>query len=193
MPTATPRLTPAGQRVLDTASDLFYREGLHAVGVEAIAAAAGVTKKTLYDRFGSKDNLIVAYLRARDEIWRAFLAGHLDRVGPDSRKRLLATFDALEERIRTANPRGCAFHNALAELPDPAHPARTVIVEQKEWMVDYLTGLAAEAGLRDPEALGRTVFLLQEGATVAMASDVPHNPMQHAKAAAAELIADQCP
>ncbi|MFC9062319.1 TetR/AcrR family transcriptional regulator, partial [Streptomyces sp. NPDC057074] len=89
------RMTPGARRVLEAAERLFYERGIHAVGVDLVAAEAGVTKKTLYDRFGSKEQIVVEYLAGRDERWRELLAGRLEAVagqGPDV--RILAVFEA---------------------------------------------------------------------------------------------------
>lgn len=182
------RLTPAGARVLNAASELFYREGLRGVGVDGIARAAGVTKKTLYDCFGSKDRLIAAYLRRRDELWRAWLLDRSERRGDSSREALLGTFDALAEWQRERNPRGCAFRNALAELPDTAHPGRTVISEHKSWMLDHLTGLAASAEVPTPEAVAKALFLLQEGALAAHEIEALGDPWETARSTAESLL-----
>jgi AcrR family transcriptional regulator len=146
---------------------MFYREGIRAVGIDAIAAEADVTKKTLYDKFGSKDKLIAAYLRARDERWRSWLVGVVERRGGTARERLLSTFDALAEWMERENPRGCGFVNAAAELPHADHPARVVVIEQKAWMRGYLAELAAEGGAENPEDLAERLVILHEGATVA--------------------------
>jgi AcrR family transcriptional regulator len=111
---AEPALTPAGLRVLDAATELFYRRGIHAVGVELIAERAGVTKKTLYDRFGSKDALVAQYLRRRGGRWQRFLLDRLDQR-PHGADRALAVFDAAAE-WHARSQRGCAFVNAYAEL-----------------------------------------------------------------------------
>ncbi|MDX2931675.1 TetR/AcrR family transcriptional regulator [Streptomyces ipomoeae] len=159
-------LTPAGLKVLQTASRLFYEQGIRAVGVEAIAEEAGVTKKTLYDRFGSKEDLIVAYLRARDGLWRSTLVKYVnDHDGPPAEK-ILATFDALRDWMRERNTRGCAFINASVELPE-GHPGREVASDQKAWLLAYLEGLATEAGAEDPAGLAAQVLILHEGACVA--------------------------
>ncbi|MFD7121363.1 TetR/AcrR family transcriptional regulator [Streptomyces sp. NPDC059922] len=196
-PTPEPRritMTPGARRALEAASRLFYERGIHAVGVDLIAAEAGVTKKTLYDRFGSKDQLIVEYLAARDERWRAFLAERLaavspgaDDVRPPGVARVLAVFDASRAWMEANSPRGCGMVNAHAEIDDRTHPAYTVIAGQKTWMLELFTRLAREAeseseaesgsgsgdgngdGDGDGKAvrLGRTLMLLHEGALVA--------------------------
>ncbi|MFD3915627.1 TetR/AcrR family transcriptional regulator [Streptomyces sp. NPDC058603] len=181
-------LTPGARRALEAASRLFYERGIHAVGVDLIAAEAGVTKKTLYDRFGSKDQLVVEYLAARDERWRAFLAERLEAVspGPDDVRppgvaRVLAVFDASRAWMEANSPRGCSMVNAHAEIDDRGHPAYSVIAGQKRWTLELFTRLAREAeagngngngngtkkGPRKADQLGRTLMLLHEGALVA--------------------------
>ncbi|MFE1169173.1 TetR/AcrR family transcriptional regulator [Nocardiopsis sp. NPDC058789] len=164
--TEAPRLTPAARRVLDVATELFYTRGINTVGMELVAERAGVTKKTIYDRFGSKQRLVVAYLRARDARWRDFLAAHQD---PDAspRARIGATFEALDAWMRQENQRGCAMVNAYAELSDPEHPGRAVAEEQKGWLRDLYTDLARECGATAPGTLGSVLAMLHEGAVVA--------------------------
>ncbi|WP_432038777.1 TetR/AcrR family transcriptional regulator [Streptomyces cucumeris] len=157
-------LTPAARRVLDSAAELFYGHGINAVGVDLIAKHAGVTKKTLYERFGSKEALISSYLRERDERWRAWLTAQVDAAPPQD--RILATFDALAAWMRRENPRGCGFVNAAAELPDADHPARAVIADQKHWLRGYLRELCEEAGASEAGELADELLLLHEGATV---------------------------
>ena len=180
-------LTPAGRRVLDAAAELFYEQGIHAVGVEAIATAAGVTKKTLYDRFGSKDALIAAYLAERHARWQAWVADALERARPEERP--LAPFDALATWLKEASPRGCAFVNAHAELTSADDRGRAVVREQKAWMLALFTRLLTEAGARDPERLAAQLFMLHEGATVAFSVAGELDAPAQARAAAAALLA----
>ena len=119
------RRRPGAERLLEAASDLFYREGIRAVGVDTISARAGVSKRTLYNRFGGKDELVAEYLRRRDERWRGYLQERTDGV-VDPREKLLAVFGAYEEWLVGEDLRGCAFANAAAEIPEPEHPARIV-------------------------------------------------------------------
>lgn len=182
-------LTPAAERILDVAGRLFYDNGIHAVGVESIASEAGVTKKTLYDRFGSKDALIACYLSRRDERWREHVVRVVEqraRIAPA--RRLLLVFDALEQWIDAENPRGCAFLNAQAELPDITHPGREIIREQKQWMHDYLRTLARDAGLRNSRRVATSLLVLLEGATVTSALGVVPGAVGNAKEVAARLV-----
>ncbi|KNE81223.1 helix-turn-helix domain-containing protein [Streptomyces xinghaiensis] len=153
-------------KILETASRLFYEQGIRAVGVEAIAEEAGVTKKTLYDRFGSKEDLIVAYLRARDGLWRSTLVKHVNGHDGPAAQKLLATFGALSNWMRERSPRGCAFINASVELPAD-HPGREVARDQKAWFLAYLEDLATEARAQDPAGLAAQLLILHEGASIA--------------------------
>lgn len=182
--------TPAAERVLQAASEMFYRDGIRAVGVDAIAARAGVTKKTLYERFGSKDRLVVEYLRDRDKRWREWLVAFVERRGGSAKESILSTFDASGEWMDRENPRGCGFVNAAVELPEEGHPARAVIMDQKLWLRDYLANLATEAGVANPGDLAERLLILHEGATVTNALGTATAPAQKAREVAAVLICD---
>lgn len=189
MTTEATELTPAARKILDAAADLFYGRGITAVGVDLIASEAGVTKKTLYDRFGSKDALVAAYLRERDERWRLWLTEHVMEGGEGSAyERVLRTFDALGAWMRSQNPRGCGFVNAAAELPDPQHPGRKVISEQKRWLRGYLRELSEEAGARDADRLADELVLLHEGATVLNGLHVVDDPVSAARSLARSAL-----
>ncbi|WP_320783263.1 helix-turn-helix domain-containing protein [Streptomyces sp. CRN 30] len=190
--TESPRrvtMTPAARRVLEAAARLFYERGIHAVGVDLIAAEAGVTKKTLYDRFGSKEQIVVEYLADRDERWRAFLARHLEAAGPTPRARVLAVFDALGAWSPQHSPKGCGMVNAHAEISDPAHPAYAVITGQKRGMLTLFTDLAREAGAAEAEQLGGDLMLLHEGALVAHGLGIFDDPIGQARERARALLA----
>ncbi|MEV8596224.1 helix-turn-helix domain-containing protein [Streptomyces sp. NPDC052012] len=191
-PAGTPRriaLTPAARRVLDAAGSLFYERGIHAVGVDLIAAEAGVTKKTLYDRFGSKEQIVVEYLADRDERWRGFLAEHLEAVQPTAEARVLAVFDASRAWAATNSPKGCSMVNAHAEISDPSHPAYPIITGQKQWMLALFTDLAQEITPDRAGDLGRTLMLLHEGALVAHGLRVFADPIRHARDQAQAILA----
>jgi len=178
-------MTPAGERLLATASELFYRRGIHAVGVDLIAERAGTTKKTLYDRFGSKDNLVAVYLEVRFERWRAFVDERLAVLEPGP-SQVLAAFDVLAEWL-AANTCGCAFVNANAEIGRTDHPGVPVIHAEKQWMRARYEELAVAAGL--PVVLGAYLHLLHEGAIVALTSGGQPDAVANAKSAARELLA----
>lgn len=181
--------TPAGERILDTASALFYERGIRAVGVDLIADEAGTTKKTLYDRFGSKDELVAAYLTQRAVRWIDFLTDHLERHAPEpGPRRVLAVLDALEERMREQD-RGCAFVNAYAELGGTDHPGNAVIREDKRYMRALFVRLVDEAGIPDAETVGAHLHLLYEGAIVAKTAGGIESAYGEARAAMTRLLA----
>ncbi|MFD4257490.1 TetR/AcrR family transcriptional regulator [Streptomyces sp. NPDC058534] len=182
-------MTPGARRVLEAAERLFYERGIHAVGVDLVAAEAGVTKKTLYDRFGSKEQIVVEYLAGRDERWRELLAGRLDAVvgqGPDA--RVLAVFEASRAWAGEYGGKGCSMINAHAEISDPSHPAYPVITGQKRWMLDLFTGLAREIDAAGADRLARTLMLLHEGALVAHGVGVFPDPFGQALDQVRELL-----
>ncbi|MXP21332.1 TetR family transcriptional regulator [Gordonia sp. HNM0687] len=158
--------TPKAREILAAASELFYEQGIHAVGVEAIAAHAGVTKRTLYDRFGSKEQLVVEYLRARDLAWRDLVTERLAQADGDPRARLHAIYGAARDWATDHSPKGCSMINAHAEISVPSHPAYPVIVGQKQWMRELFTQLATDATSPSPAALGERLLLIHEGAVV---------------------------
>ncbi|WP_461083295.1 TetR/AcrR family transcriptional regulator [Streptomyces deserti] len=181
-------MTPAARRVLAAAARLFYERGIHAVGVDLIAAEAGVTKKTLYDRFGAKEQIVVEYLADRDERWRQFLDQYLDAAPPAPRARILAVFDASRAWAAEHSSKGCSMVNAHAEISDPAHPAHPIITGQKAWMLALFTRLAEDLVPGGGDRLGRTLMLLHEGALVAHGLHVFPDPLAHAREQAGELL-----
>ena len=168
--------SPPRDRILAVARDLFYRQGIHAAGVDAIAEAAGTNKMTLYRHFDSKDVLIaecLAQLVAEfDVVWDETAKKHAgDPLGQlRSWLRHVGQFK-LEQAER-----GCAFVNAAAELPDKNHPARRVIEQHKSEHRKKLILLCKEAGLVEPELLADKMFLLCEGARVSIQSVGPNGP-----------------
>ena len=178
-----PPLTEAGTRLLDAASDLFYRRGVRAVGVDLIAETAGTTKKTLYDRFGSKDALVALYLLRRAHRWRDHLLSRLDVASGGDRERVvLAVFDALETWMG-AQRRGCAFVNAYAELGDGAHPAVPVIRAEKAWMRTLFDTLAGD------RAVGAHLHLLYEGTLVVLTAAANPDAAAEARRAVRSVLA----
>lgn len=182
----TSALTPAASRVLDVASRLFYDRGIRAVGVDTIAEVAQVTKKTIYDRFRSKDNLITAYLERRDQHYRSWLTSWISEH-PDA-DPLLGVFDALNQWMAEHGPRGCAFVNAYAELSDPDHPAHRIAREQKAWLRGHLADLASSGGHNRPNEIAGQLLTLHEGATVLYSAGADHQAAATARSAAQTLL-----
>jgi AcrR family transcriptional regulator len=157
---------PPRERILAAARALFYRRGIHVVGVDAIAEAAGTNKMTLYRHFASKDVLIAACLRELtrefDVAWEAIAGAH----DGDPKDQLLAWLRHVCDFKENEAERGCALANAAVELPDKDHPARQVIRQAKSAHRERLVCLCRDAGLIDPEGLSDEISLLWEGARV---------------------------
>jgi AcrR family transcriptional regulator len=164
---------PPRQRILAAAAELFYRYGIRAVGVEAIAEAAGTNKMTLYRHFSSKDELVAEYLRQEAGKSDAFWV-ELERAHPgDPLAQVRAWMSAMADHVANSNERGCALANAAIELPEKDHPARCVIEEFKRRQRTELVKLCQRAGLTDPEMLADELHLLLEGARVTAQSMGP--------------------
>jgi AcrR family transcriptional regulator len=169
-----PTKVPPRERILATAADLFYRYGIRAVGVEAIAEAAGTNKMTLYRHFPSKDSLVAEYLRCAAAKAEAFF-GRLEAAHPgDPAAQLRAWLQAMAGQvIRGSERRGCALANAAIELTEKDHPARPVIEAFKRGQRERLTRLCRAARLANPELLADELFLVIEGARVHVQSVGP--------------------
>ena len=183
--------------LLAAADRLFYEQGLHAVGVDAIAEAAGVTKRTLYYHFPSKELLIAAYLEARDDatrlaIDRAVSAAVSDELSSRERERslpaarILAVFEHLERWFATPAYRGCPFNNALAEDTSPGFAEITR--RHKSVMRDWLADQAQLAGARAPKELGAELLVLIDGALNGALVFASAEPARVARRVAATLL-----
>jgi AcrR family transcriptional regulator len=154
------------ERILRTASELFYRDGAHAVGVDLVVERAGVAKTSLYRHFGTKDDLIAAFLEAEDaQFWE-----HWDSVASRHSADPAAEVDAhmrwIAERVSRKNYRGCPQVNMAAEFSDPKHPARIVAARHKRALRKRLRGIADRLGVRRPGDLALQLLLLINGAFV---------------------------
>jgi len=183
----------ACHRIFDAACDLFYRKGIRAVGVEAIAQKAHATKMSLYRTYLSKDDLVAQYLRRESDLawqeWEKRLAPH----ARDPRKQLSVVFSELSCKVNDPNSRGCAMANAAVELTDPKHPGRKIIEEHKAGLRARLLRLCTDIGARDPAALSDGLFLLMEGA-LSSTQTLGHSGPGNSVARAAEaLIESQLP
>ncbi|MEQ6898842.1 helix-turn-helix domain-containing protein [Microbacterium sp. KR10-403] len=149
-------------RLLETASRLFYAEGIHAVGVERLVKEASVTKATFYRHFPAKDDLVAAYLTTtRDGIRERVIAA---QEGKDAAEALLAVIAVIGDATSAEDFRGCEFLNAAAEYPDPRNRVRGVIDEHRTWLHGVLADLTRRLGHPDPEYAARALILLVDGA-----------------------------
>jgi len=154
------------EQLVETALKVFNREGFHAAGIDRILAEAGVAKMTLYNHFRSKDDLILAALRRRDEEFRHFFARAVETRTQDPVERLYVMFDVLGEWFETPDFRGCNFINAAAEYGDRGNPIHAAVAEHKHLVEAYIARLTAAAGAPQPDRLARLLMLLMEGAIV---------------------------
>lgn len=171
---------------------IFYREGFHATGMDLLAAETGISKTTMFKHFRTKEELILAVLRLRDQDFRNWLFRRMAEAG-SARAQLLAMFDALAEWFAATGFRSCMFIKAASEYPDPQHPIHAQSAEHKRLLFLQLREIAAEAGARDPAALARALLLLKEGAIVTAHLGHEADPAGDAKAAAAQLLKDALP
>ncbi|MEV4686604.1 TetR/AcrR family transcriptional regulator [Microbacterium sp. LWH3-1.2] len=156
--------SPARRRLLEAATQLFYNEGIHSVGVDRIIEEAGVTRATMYKQFAGKEGLVLAYLEGEDQGLRALFA-HASQASDDPEVLLDLVVAGIEQDIRDRHTRGCPFINAAAEYPDEG-PVRELIADHREWFRETLRQLAAGAGLRDPEGVAASLVLLRDAALV---------------------------
>jgi AcrR family transcriptional regulator len=180
----------ARKRIFDSAAELFYRRGIRAVGVEAIAAEADSTKMSLYRSFPSKDELVAEWLREHDaNFWRTWDAMQ-ERHADEPRKQLGAAFALLTKHVSDPNARGCPMANAAVEITEKDHPARKVIEAHKAKLRARLAELCARLGAREPGLLADQLFLLMEGAQVSIILGV-RGPARNVARGADALIESQ--
>lgn len=159
--------TNTRDQLLATAAELFYREGFRAIGVDTISAASGVGKMTLYRQFQSKDELIVAYLNsANAQFWDWF--ERVTTSAPTAREKILAFFEALAGQAAQPTCHGCPFLNVIVDFPAPDYPGHALALAHKQAVRERFRDLAAQAGQPDPQATADGLFLLMDGAYMAI-------------------------
>jgi AcrR family transcriptional regulator len=181
-----PERRTARDRLLAAAEELFYEEGINTVGIDRVIERAGVAKASLYDIFGSKDELIRSYLVARHEARQARMKEKLARYATP-RERLLGVFDVMGELIAEPGFRGCAFARASAEVR-PGSSVKSVCDESRAWVRTLFTELAQDAGATDPEALAQQLVILYDGASLSAQMDGNRGAAADARAMAALLL-----
>jgi len=181
----TPRPS-ARERLLQAASELFYEEGVNTVGIDRVIERAGVAKASLYNAFGSKEELIRSYLDARHEARRARIERGLARF-KTPRDKLLGVFDLLGEIVAEPSFRGCAFMRASAEAKEGGL-VQTAVEHSRAWLRELLASLARDAGAAHPERLAGQLFVIYDGAIVSGQLDRNPHVGREAKAMAATLL-----
>jgi AcrR family transcriptional regulator len=167
---------------------LFYRNGFHATGMDLVAKETGVSKTSIYKHFRTKEELILAVLRLRDENFRNWFYRRMEELAGTPGEQLLVLFDALEEWFLEDNFKGCMFIKASAEFQEQDHAINAQAFAHKQMLGDHLTGLAKQAGYADPRGLACQLLILKEGAIVLAAMSHSAASAKDARAAAAILL-----
>ena len=171
MPAQTAKRPSPRERLLAACDELFYRDGVHSTGIDAVIEKAGVAKGSLYYIFGGKDELVAAYLRGRLERWQQLVEAAQGGVDdPDA--KILAVFDAIADYVSLPEYRGCPFHNAAAEAP-AGEAQQLAIKEYRSWLRRSFRQLALETGVSDSEALAEALIVLYDGALATTGTDEP--------------------
>jgi AcrR family transcriptional regulator len=186
------RSAAARARLLAAASELFYAEGVQSVGIDRVIEHAGVAKATLYSAFGSKEELIRAYLRARHDATRERMSLELQARYPTARERLVGVFEVQGLSFTDPGFRGCAFVGAKAEAR-PGGAVDEVADEYRRWLHELFAHLAREAGAPDPKALAQQLVLLYDGAGISAWMDRDPSAEAAARAVAAALVETAIP
>ncbi|WP_067800166.1 TetR/AcrR family transcriptional regulator [Nocardia beijingensis] len=180
--------TQAKQRLLTTAEELFYAEGIRAVGLDRLLQASGVGRASFYRHFASKDDLVVAVLEDRDRRWLDWLRESVEQTG-DPAARPLAVFDALAQRFARKDFRGCAFINTMVEVADRESAAHQVADRHKRRVIEYLDELLTAAGRSDADELAAELALLVDGAIVTAVREGTPEAASRARTIAERLLA----
>jgi len=182
---ATPRLS-ARERLLAAADELFYENGVNLVGIDRVIERAGVARASLYDSFGSKEELIRCYLQGRDERRQARVRDRMAQFQAP-RDKILSVFDSLAEVVARPNYRGCVFQRAGAEA-GVGSSVKRACDDSRAWLRGQFTDLARASGAPDPESLGRQLSLLYDGAAMTAYLDQDLGAPQAARAVAERLV-----
>jgi len=182
--------TGARARILDAAYELFSRNGVQAVGIDAVISHSGVARQTLYRHFGSKEDLVLAFLERRDELWtRRWLEAEVLERATDPAGRLLAIFDVFDGWFRRRDFEGCSFINLMLEHPDPAGAVHRASVSYLAAIRGFLEDLAREAGIAGAQDFAREWHILMKGSIVA-AAEGDRDAARRAQRLGALLLAD---
>lgn len=184
----TKKPTPARKELLRTAGDLFYGEGIRAVGVDAITSRSGVALMTLYNHFGSKDELVIAYLRERSDRFGEWLQAQLAELDGSANDRLLGIVDTFADHLAAPRFRGCAFVNAMVEFPDRDHPVHTVIADHKRAVRGIIAQHVEDVGFENSDVLAAQLMVVIEGLQVTALLDSAAEATERARAIVVALV-----
>lgn len=172
------------QKALET----FYQNGFHATGMDMLVAETGISKTSMYKHFRTKEELILAVLRLRDERFRNWLYRRMEEIGDSPKEQLIAMFDALGEWFEEAGFKGCMFIKASSEYQVASHPIHMQSADHKRLLEKHFSALARAADLSDPDVVARQLLLLKEGAIVTAHLGHTDSPARDAKKAAVRLV-----
>jgi AcrR family transcriptional regulator len=184
-------ISEARQRILETADRLFYQHGVRGVGIDRVIAEAGVAKMSLYKHFPSKDDLILAVLRFREQSSLAFFRSAMERHGRKARSPLRAFFAALKEWFESPGFRGCPFQNTAVELADPKHPGTEFVRGHKRRFNEFLRGLVEASIGKAAARVAPAVAVLVEGAVVTAVIEGNADAADVARDAALKLVSEE--
>jgi len=159
------------ERLLETADRLFYKEGVRAVGIDRLLADANAAKASLYQHFGSKDELVVAHIERRNACAQASIGAFVADIPPA--ERAVRFFDWVVAWTESKDFRGCPMQHVVGELSDPSHPARAVVTAQRAWLQERFEEWVRDAGAADPKTLAGGLLVLFDGAVAASELDGP--------------------
>ncbi len=174
--------------LVQKALQAFYQNGFHATGMDMLVKETGISKTSMYKHFRTKEDLILAVLRLRDEHFRNWLYRRIEELADTPKEQMVAMFDALEEWFDEDGYKGCMFIKASSEYQDSSHPIHKQSADHKRMLESHFTAIAKEAKLSNPDAIARQLLLLKEGAIVTAHLGHTENPAQDAKRAAITLI-----
>jgi len=172
---------------------IFFRYGFHATGMDFLAAETGISKTSMYKHFRTKEDLILAVLRLRDENFRNWLIRRMEELGHTPADQLIAMFDALGEWFAEPGYRSCMFIKASAEYQDPSDPIHAQAAEHERLLFNHIRDLAERAGATDAGLLARQLMLLKEGAIVTAHLGHTEDPASDAILAAQQLLSEAIP
>lgn len=183
----------ARERLLAAAYDLFSRRGVNAVGIDMIIQRSGVARQTLYRHFDSKQDLVLAFLERRDQLWtRDWLQATVEDGDAEPAERLLAIFDTFDPWFHDPSFEGCSFINVMLEHPDPGHPVHRACAAHLATIRQFVSELARRAGIDDPDGFARDWHLLMKGSIVA-AAEGDLDAAKRARRLGERLLAERAP
>ena len=189
----TSRQGSVAERILSTADELFYKEGVRAVGIQRVIEEAGIAKASLYAHFASKDELVAACMERRAQESRAALIAAMDAAPANPRAKLLALFDLQCHVVDNPEFRGCPVQKTYAELQDPNHPVKEVAAAHRQWLIELLARLVEEAGLEQPDYVRGALLVLFDGAIATTMVDKDPLASRYARIAAQQIIDSHLP